>query len=152
MKFLCDQMLGSLAKWLRVFGFDTYYANRKIKDSELIKIAKTENRVLITRDKELIFDAKRENLQVIKIESKDLDEQIKKVLFCFKPDPKKHFTRCILCNSLLEDMNEDKVKNKIPETILEKNEKFLYCKKCDKTYWQGTHYKKMLSKIKQLKN
>jgi uncharacterized protein len=152
MKFLCDQMLGSLAKWLRVFGFDTYYANRIIKDSELIKIAKTENRVLITRDKELIFDAKRENLQVIKIESKDLDEQIKKVLSCFKPYSKKHFTRCIVCNSLLEDTQKDKVKNKIPEKILEKNEKFLYCEKCDKTYWQGTHYEKMLSKIKQLKN
>jgi len=54
MKFLCDQMLGTLAKWLRIYGFDTFYANYKISDEELIKISKDEKRVLISRDKELI--------------------------------------------------------------------------------------------------
>ena len=51
MKFLCDQMLGTLAKWLRIYGFDTFYANRDISDSELLDISKKENRILITRDK-----------------------------------------------------------------------------------------------------
>jgi uncharacterized protein with PIN domain len=26
MRFLCDAMLGGLAKWLRAAGYDTYYA------------------------------------------------------------------------------------------------------------------------------
>ena len=49
MKFLCDQMLGSLAKQMRIFGFDTYYANGDIQDSELIEIAKKQKRILTTR-------------------------------------------------------------------------------------------------------
>ena len=60
MKFLCDQMLGTLAKWLRLLGFDTFYANDEIKDDILLLIAKKENRAIITRDKELIF---RDNLK-----------------------------------------------------------------------------------------
>ena len=70
MKFLCDQMLGTLATWLRLFGFDTFYANAEMDDDELLKIAEKENRVLITRDKELIIRAKKKNIKVI--ESKSL--------------------------------------------------------------------------------
>ena len=49
MKFLCDQMLGTLARWFRLFGFDTFYANSEISDDEVLKIAETENRILITQ-------------------------------------------------------------------------------------------------------
>ncbi len=150
MKILCDQMLGTLAKWLRIFGFDTYYADRNTNDSDLIQIAKKENRALITRDKELVYNAKRENLKTIKLESKDLDEQIKKVIHFFKPDPEKYLTRCLICNSILSKISKEKVKNKVAEKIFENNENFLFCKKCKKIYWRGTHYEKMLSKLKQL--
>jgi len=51
MKFICDQMLGTLAKWLRIMGYDTLYGDGD--DSELIKMAVDEKRVLITRDREL---------------------------------------------------------------------------------------------------
>ena len=56
MKFLCDQMLGSLAKWLRILGFDTFYARRDLQDEDVLNIAKKENRVLITRDVELVWN------------------------------------------------------------------------------------------------
>ena len=143
-------MLGTLAKWLRIFGFDTHYADKDMKDLELIEIAKKENRVLITRDKELLFNAKRENLQVIKIDSTGLEEQIEKILSIFKPDSKKYLSRCLICNSLLEEFSKEKAKNKIPEKVFESNDKFLFCKKCEKIYWKGTHCENMLSKIKQI--
>ena len=72
-------MLGSLAKWLRILGFDTFYANAEITDRDLLKIAKDENRIIISRDKELIFMGKRENLDVIEIKNIDLDEQLNQV-------------------------------------------------------------------------
>ena len=80
MKFLCDQMLGTLAKWLRIYGFDTFFASSQIKDEDLVEIAKNENRTLITRDKELIYSAKRQNIKTIELKTTDLDEQIKQVL------------------------------------------------------------------------
>ena len=143
-------MLGTLAKWLRIYGFDTYYADRDIKDSELVEIAKKENRVLITRDKELLFNAKRENLQVVKIDPTGLEEQIERILSIFKPDSKKYLSRCLICNSLFEEISKEKAENKIPEKVFENNDKFLACKKCEKIYWKGTHYENMLSKIKQI--
>mgnify|MGYP006283627639 CR=1 FL=1 len=149
MKLLCDQMLGSLAKWLRIYGFDTYFAERTVDDSELINIAKKEGRVLITRDKELVYNAKRENVKVIKIETTDLEEQKEQIITIIKPKSLNYLSRCLLCNSLLEEISKNEVKNKVPEKIFENNEEFLYCKKCNKIYWKGTHYENMLSKINQ---
>ena len=89
MKFLCDQMLGTLAKWLRIYGFDTFYANNEMDDAKLLEISKNENRVLITRDKKLIQMARKENIETIEIKTTDIDEQISKVLGDVETDKKK---------------------------------------------------------------
>ena len=150
MKFLCDQMLGTLAKWLRIYGFDTYYASRETDDSKLLEIAEHENRTLITRDKDLIIAARRKNIQNIEINTTDLDEQISIVLSKNKPDKAKILSRCIECNSEIIDIKKQDVKDKIPEKVYENNDRFWYCKKCDKHYWQGSHYEKMFEKIDNL--
>ncbi len=150
MKFLCDQMLGTLAKWLRICGFDTYYAKRHTKDKKLIDIAKKEDRVLITRDKELVYNAKREQVKTIKIETKDLDEQLKIVLSKVDIEKGLILSRCTICNGLLEKISKKNVKEKVPKMVFENNNDFLYCRRCDKIYWKGTHYKKMLDKIDEL--
>jgi uncharacterized protein with PIN domain len=59
MRLLCDQMLGTLAKWLRLIGFDTFYATKEMDDSELLQIAKKEKRIILTRDKELLVRGKK---------------------------------------------------------------------------------------------
>ena len=150
MKFLCDQMLGTLAKWLRIYGFDTFYANSEIDDNELLKIAKTENRTLITRDKELVFTGKRENLDIIELKTTDLDEQLKQVLKHVKIDETKILSRCILCNSILDEIKKDKVIDKVPKKVFENNNDFWFCKNCNKIYWKGTHYDKMIKKTTEL--
>src|SRR3954469_17556351 len=53
MRFLCDEMLGRLARLLRAAGYDTYLAADGEPDAELIKLARREGRVLVTRDKRL---------------------------------------------------------------------------------------------------
>lgn len=152
MKFLCDQMLGTLAKWLRIFGFDTYYANSKIDDAELLEVAKKENRILLTSDKELIYVGRRENLKVIKIETTGLDEQLQLVLQNVKINKTKLLSRCTLCNTLLDGIKKEDVKNSVPKKVFENNEKFWFCSKCYKYYWVGSHYDKMLKKIDEIKN
>jgi len=150
MKLLCDQMLGTLAKWLRIYGFDTYYGNSKSDDSELIKISKNEDRVLITRDKKLIIDAKRENIKTIEIKTTDINKQIKAVIDKIKPEEDKILSRCILCNSKVEEIKKEEIKEKVPDRVYKNNDKFWFCKKCDKIYWKGTHYEKMFEKINNL--
>ena len=150
MKFLCDQMLGSLAKWLRIYGFDTFYANSTISDDKIIKISKKENRCLITRDEELAFRCKKENIKILYFKILDLDKQIKFVLNDLVVDKEKILSRCILCNSELYDIKKDKIKDEIPIKVFQKHKKFWFCKKCNKIYWQGSHYDNMIQKIKNL--
>jgi len=152
MKFLCDRMLGSLAKWLRIIGFDTYFPNSETSDNELLDIAKKENRTLITRDVELVFNARRENIKVINFKTTCLDEQLKLVLKQLKIDKKLFLSRCTLCNSLVTPIKKGEIKEKVPKKVFENKEKFWICKKCDKIYWIGSHYEKMKSKIKNLSN
>ena len=76
MEFLVDQMLGTLAKWLRLCGLDTYYASQKITDDELLIIAEKEHRVIITRDKELHQRAKKRGITTLLTMSRSLSEQL----------------------------------------------------------------------------
>ena len=152
MKALCDQMLGSLAKWLRLFGFDTFYVNSEMEDEELLQVAKIEDRVIITRDKQLIARGKKEKLSLIDINTTDLDEQLNLVLKNVAIDQKAILSRCSVCNTILDEIKKSEVKGKVPTKIFENNEKFWLCSKCNKIYWMGSHYKKILDKIEQVKN
>jgi hypothetical protein len=150
MKFLCDQMLGTLAKWLRIYGFDTFYVSRDMDDSELLEISNKENRILITRDKNLVIAARRENLKPIEINSTVLDEQISIVLGDIKLDKTKILSRCIICNAKVADIKKQNVEDKVPEKVFKNKEKFWLCKNCNKIYWKGSHYEKMFEKIDSL--
>jgi len=150
MKFLCDRMLGTLAKWLRIFGFDTLYAGSNIEDEKLLKLAKDEERILITLDKKLIFDARRENIKVFKIISTDINYQLRQVLKNTKIDEKFFLSRCLLCNNLVEEISKKNVKKIVPKRVFENNKKFWYCKNCNKVYWKGSHFENMIQKIKKL--
>ena len=150
MKFLCDQMLGTLAKWLRIYGFDTFFVNSEMDDAKLMETTKKENRILITRDRNLIQSARRENLKTIEIKKTDIDEQISTVLGDIKIDKTKVLSRCILCNTEIEEIKKEGIKAKVPKRVFDNNEKFWFCKKCNKIYWKDSHYEKMFEKINNL--
>ena len=150
MKLLCDQMLGSLAKWLRLLGFDTFYANAEIMDDELLDIARRDHRILITRDKELIQRAKKKNVEVIEITSIDLDQQLQRVLQHFQIKDSTILSRCTLCNSLLKEVEKKDVIGKIPEKVFEQHDRYWLCSTCNKIYWSGSHYQNIIEKIKSI--
>jgi len=152
MKLLCDQMLGTLAKWLRILGFDTYYANSKISDKELLDIAKKENRIIISRDKGFVNSARKQNVESIEIADTDLDEQLKQVLKHVTINKKLILSRCTICNSKIKNIKKGEVKGKVPKRVYENNDSFWYCSTCKKYYWTGSHYDKITEKIKELIN
>jgi hypothetical protein len=55
-----------------------------------------------------------------------------------------------LCNTEVEEIKKGDIKTKIPKRVFDNNEKFWFCKKCNKIYWKGSHYEKMFEKINKL--
>lgn len=153
MRFLCDQMLGTLAKWLRLLGFDTFYASSDISDDELLDIAEKERRILITRDKQLIKRAEKNGLKVTKIETYDLILQIKKVLqdnhIVFNEND--ILSRCSTCNTVLEKVSKEEIKDLVPDRVFQNHEVFWHCPGCGKIYWLGSHYNNMRETIQKIR-
>jgi uncharacterized protein with PIN domain len=147
--FIADAMLGSLSKWLRILGFDTLYF-KKIDDNELIRIAKQEDRMLLTRDAGL---AKRKTIDnCILINSNNTFEQLKEVLLWVKGQGSrgKGDPRCTVCNGLLMPVDKKSVMDAIPDHIFLNCDSFFKCKNCGKIYWNGSHKKMMDAKIEEV--
>ncbi|HEC76112.1 MAG TPA: hypothetical protein ENI33_02490 [Thermoplasmatales archaeon] len=148
MKFICDEMLGTLAKWLRIFGYDTRYA-KDMDDEKIIEIALKEDRIVLTRDKML----SRKALKGLYIEEKDLKKQIERVVKKFKLDIEKNiFSRCTVCNIPVVGIERDKVKGKVPESVWKNNKEFWTCPKCGRIYWMGSHWENIKIKLKSFED
>jgi len=150
MKLLCDQMLGSLMTWLRILGYDTLYAQQNTSDDALLTLAKTEERTLITRDKELLHRAKKQRIPCIELHSTNLNDQLRTVFMQLPFDNTQLLTRCTLCNKRLEPIEKHNVKNLVPKRIYDQHTTFWYCTTCTKVYWMGTHYDNMMKKYQEL--
>jgi len=139
MKFIVDSMLGRLAKWLRILGYDTLY-DASMDDEELFFTAHLEKRILLTRDGEL---ARRMNEKYCTfIYSERVKEQVKQVMAKYNLHPVEQvFTRCTLCNGLLTEIDRDSVKHRVPDLVYVTVETFAYCRNCSKIYWPGSHLK-----------
>src|SRR5688572_2676860 len=111
MRFIVDVMVGKLARWLRVLGFDAAYSNT-YGDDEIIRIAEAENRVILTRDTGLL--ARRNRPECILIQSGNYREQIRQVLRTFDLKTFDVFSRCPECNVPLEDVDKESVFEKVP--------------------------------------
>ena len=144
-KFMVDAMLGTLARWLRVLGFDTVF-DTNLDDDEILELAIAEERVIISRDRELCA-RKSDSLF---LETIDLDEQISKVLELHPADEKNLLTRCLDCNLLLYNVPVSDVEPaNVPTEVIDRYEEFWHCEKCNKYYWQGSHYDNMRQKASQ---
>ena len=106
LKFLADSMLGRLARWLRILGYDVVYET-SISDDDLIAKALRENRIILTMDRELADRESAKNALLLK--SYDYKEQLKHVITHYKVDCESHiFSRCLLCNERLDSIEKGK--------------------------------------------
>ncbi len=142
-RFVVDVMLGSLARWLRRMGYDADYANQR-DDPELVRIARAENRVLLTRDREL---AGHRGARTLLVESQTLDEQLAQVTAAFPLAPGSASGRCSECNSPLVDVAPGEVAHQVPAYVLRHHTRFQRCPGCHRIYWQGSHWKNMQARL-----
>ncbi len=144
-KFIADGMLGSLARWLRIIGFDTEYFSGRDKYF-LSYRARNQGRIVLTRDRNFVS----QNRPIsIFIESENLRLQLREVKkkSNLKFDREKFFTLCSLCNLPLEKKKLEDVLIYVPEYVGKTQKNFSQCKRCSRIYWQGTHYQRMLEFI-----
>jgi uncharacterized protein with PIN domain len=149
MTFVADCMLGRLAKWLKILGFDVLYFS-KAEDRELVAIARREGRVLLTRDTGLIErTARRPNRLFVR--SDDWKDQVVQVLDDLGLwDEVRPNTRCLECNLLLRPLSKDRARNLVTPYVHEHASSFAICPDCGRVFWQGTHHGDMEKKIEAL--
>src|SRR5881397_1369123 len=123
--FLADAMLGSVARKLRIFGFDTLYIAHA-HDDEILKTGIEQGRVILTADKELFKRVVKAGARGVLVSGTG--------------------SRCSICNGLLEEKRPDQVKNGVPRKVAELHREFYQCTTCRKVYWEGGH----LTRIKAL--
>ncbi len=149
-RFLVDEMLLRLGRWLRLLGHDV--ANPKgATDSDLLQRARSEQRTLLTRDRRLAEACERIGAKCILIKSSGLEDQLAEMAergIALRLDPR----RCTLCNSPLEriPMRESAGERGSPKNVsrekaeAESESRATWrCEGCGKLYWEGAHWKRM---------
>jgi len=156
MKFVCDRMLGKLAVWLRISGYDTLYVGDfSTEDEDEFLVKNFEDRILLTKDRRLFAKAKKAGRSAFLLTSNDVAEQMRElkslgVKFQIVMD------RCSVCNSLLrkptrEEALEVLKEQGLSEEMLERYELW-FCEKCKKLYWMGGHWANMVRFLKKLED
>ncbi len=144
MKFISDGMLGKLSRWLRMLGQDVEYSSQ-LGDSQLLKTAKDENRILLTRDLELYQRAVSKNIDAFYLKGTTESERLAELAARYHL----HLTvdmdesRCPKCNGKLERAPKESIVSEVEKNTFLYYEKFWKCPKCGQIYWQGAHWDKI---------
>lgn len=137
-RWIADEMVGKLARYLRFLGYDVYYA-RGMMDLEILEMARASGRTILTRDELL---AHRGGPRAIRIRSTEILGQLAEVREAFPSLRKKvTFVRCSTCNGqlVLADRSTPAPPKGVPEDVWISGAQVHVCKECNKAYWEGTH-------------
>jgi len=133
-KLLIDAMLGSLARRLRWLGYDAAYRN-DLSDEAMIRIAREEDRLLVTRDREL---AGRRGVLALYVAATGVEDQVREVVEAIGPSL--HPPRCTVCNGVLIPISVDEASSLVPPYVAQTQTEFVRCEGCGRVYWPGTHW------------
>lgn len=145
MKFICDAMLGKLAKYLRMLGLNAEYT-KNIPVLQQYKGMPDQPYFLTRALKTIQYD------RIIFVKSDRVKEQLREIKEIIRPyiDPDKVMNRCIICNIELVDVEKNNVEQKVPEFVFHQYAQFRECPSCGKVYWEGSHTAGMAQLMKEL--
>lgn len=144
-RFIADVHLGTLARYLRLAGFDTSYSN-SFTNKEIEKNAIDESRILLSKN--IAFDSNKE-LQFFHIAGEDPKNQFNDIIS--KLDLKSQLqplTRCLICNSKLVIVDKETIIDQLQINTINSYQEFWQCEGCKKVYWKGAHYNRMIDLLK----
>ena len=146
-KFLLDENLYRLTKWLRMLGYDSIIP-KSISIEKKISLCQKERRIFLTRSKKI---ANRNNKFIrILIKTEEPEKQLQQILNLIDFDEDIFASRCLICNNRLEMVTTKKIESLVPENVKNTFSDFKICRKCGKIYWKGSHYVAMKSRLKNL--
>ncbi|HAM37044.1 MAG TPA: hypothetical protein DEB40_05585 [Elusimicrobia bacterium] len=149
-RFLADSMLGKLARWLALLGYDAVFAGSAGQpDTALLERARREDRIFLTRDTRIPPVS---GLRMLVLRSEDLEGQLLFVMreLGLKPDRKRLFTRCACCNLALETLPRRQALALVPPLVRELPTDFRRCPGCGRVYWSGTHTRRAAARLDRL--
>ena len=146
--FVLDCHLGKLAKYLRLFGFDSLYQN-DYDDNTIVHLSNEEKRVILTKDRGLL---KRNAVtHGYYVRNDNPEEQLREIFNRFDlyrmVDP---FKRCLKCNGMLASISKEEVFDRLLENTKKYFNEFYICNHCDQIYWKGSHFEKMMEFIRKI--
>ena len=146
--FAADRMLGKLAKWMRVLGFDVVYL-RQGGEEEIFRCLE-EGRTLLTRNQRARFWQQRGKVFVVR--ANDPKKQLREVYLSLGLSRMTDalLSRCLNCNRLLETISKEEVREEVPEYIWQSQNLFYRCEDCRKVYWSGSHTEKMRRRLHEI--
>lgn len=140
-RFVLDVHLGSLARRLRLLGFDCRYHSH-LDDAAIVAIARREHRIVLTRDVGLLKQG--DVTHGYWLRSKQTDRQVAEVMARFDLTRLvRPFTRCMACNGILEPVSREVAASRVPPKVLAHFRRFLRCAGCGRVYWEGSHYREL---------
>jgi uncharacterized protein with PIN domain len=147
-RFVADAMLGRLARWLRVLGYDTVY-DATIHDPELVRLADAEARMLLTRDRHLLRELRPRWSFEVRQDDPLLQLQALVETLDLQPPPEL-FTRCLLCNALLLPVPDAVAAPLLPPGVVGMPGGVRQCPTCGRLYWGGSHVRRMRAALERV--
>jgi len=146
--FVLDAHLGTLARLLRLLGFDALYRN-DFGDQEIIRLALASQRIILTRDRRLL------QAKVVThgywLRSINPEEQARAVLRRFDLAGRVQLLqRCPLCNGALHSVPKAEILAQLEPLTRQHYEEFWRCSDCGKIYWRGAHYPRLSRKLERI--
>ncbi|WP_290648539.1 Mut7-C RNAse domain-containing protein [Aquisalimonas sp.] len=136
-RFVLDTHLGTLARYLRLCGFDTLYRN-DYEDAQLAEVSAKEGRILLTRDRALL--KRRIITHGYCVRNDRPPRQLTEVANRFQLQGLvAPFTRCARCNGPLECVDKAEVKHALEPLTQRYYTVFRRCTECGHVYWRGGH-------------
>jgi uncharacterized protein with PIN domain len=151
-RFIVDSNVGRLARWLRIAGFDTLFI-KGIDDNRLVRIALDENRVLATRDTQIMKRrvAATGRLKVIFIRDDGVKSQLRQVFSALNlAGQVSPFSLCIECNEPLAPRAREEVENLVPPYVYQTQTQYMQCPACRRVYWRGSHWERMARELDEI--
>lgn len=147
-RFLADRMVGTLAKWLRILGYDTVYMP-EVSPASVKREARRQGRTLLTRRR--CFLNQKDVPPFVFIRADRFREQLKQVCTDLQLKVSSSLLRrCSVCNRELETIDRAQVQARVPAYVWQTQSGFFHCRQCRRVYWDATHRQRMVEELRHL--